>query len=322
MSELLPHEDPDPARPWLDYRGSRELDPAPRRGFPSARAYEPDPDMPGHWAAVRDAAEAGLRDAAGSPVTEPAIAAAMRSYLDGGADPLGAAAALEIASAVTSLYEVSRRYAQIEVWTGEHGAAFAAEALMRQCEIRVVNQHGKNYSRVAWRGETPAVVWAPAKPLGAEWGRGTECRQLRTVLSALPEEEYRPFRAVLEPYGRNHRQRLVRAYLMPTERDWAAEALAEWRERDSKTWRDQNRLAGIASSLDELREAGLDLLSNIGGHAPAVAALVEAFGAECAPLFVASVEAGTREYQGKATIHEVIAGLPTTRPSRTCWGTS
>ncbi|MEU6250304.1 DUF4132 domain-containing protein [Glycomyces sp. NPDC047010] len=310
MSDLLPHEDPDPARPWLDYRGSRALDPAPRRGFPSARAYEPDPAMPGHWATLRDVAAGALRVAVESPVTDPGIAAAMRSYLDGEADALGAAAALETAAAVMSLYDVARRYTQLDAWIDAHGVVFATEALMRQCEIRVVNQHGKHYSRVAWRNETPAVVWAPAKPLGAEWGRGTECRQLRTALSAMPEAEYRRFRDVLEPYGRNHRQRLVRAYLMPTERDWAAEALAEWRERDSKTWSDQNRLAGIASSLDELREAGMLPLSNIGGNAPSVATLVEAFGAECAPEFVASVEAGTREYQGKATIHEVIAGLP------------
>ncbi|WP_091054164.1 DUF4132 domain-containing protein [Glycomyces sambucus] len=310
MTDALPHEDPDPAKPWLDYRGSFALDPAPRRGFPSARAYEPDPDMPAHWRTVRDLAAEAIGDAVASAETETGIAAAMRAYLDGEADPLGAAAVFETAAAVTSLWDVSRRYVQLDAWTDEHGIGFAAHALMRQCELRIVNQHGKAYSRSAWRQDVPAVQWAPAAPVGAEWGRGTECRQLRTWLSALPEEEYRGFRPLLEPYGRNHRQRLVRAYVMPTERDWAAEARADWRERDATTWADQNRLAGVVDSMEELHEAGLAVHRNIGGHSPAVATMVESFGAACAPMLVASVEAGTREYQGKRSIHQVIAGLP------------
>ncbi|MEU5873404.1 DUF4132 domain-containing protein [Glycomyces sp. NPDC047369] len=311
MSDPLPHEDPDPARPWLDYRGALELSPAPRRGYPSARAYDPDPAMPGHWREVRERAADQILAAADAPASDPAIAAALRAYLGGEPDPLGAAVAFQTAAAATNLWEVTRDYVQMDAWIREHGTDFAVVALMRQCETRIVSADtGRTFAPTRYRPDRPALQFAPARPTGEVWARGPEAWHLRTMLSALPEPEYRHFRELLEPLGRNHSQRLVRAYAMPTERDWAREVFAEWPERDEKTWYSQQMLAAIVCTADELATARVRRLPSHRGQSPAAASLVEALGAAAAPFLIGALDIDTHEHVGKTSMHTVLAGLP------------
>jgi hypothetical protein len=307
----LPDEDRDPARPWLDYRGSFELKPAPRRGFPSAAVtYTVDETMPEYWRQVRERAAEPIRAAVESPASESAIAAAVRAYLDGEPDPLGAAAAFQVAADSLSLYEVHRQYRQFDVWMLEHGPEFAATALMRQFEIRIVSEHtGKVYAPTRYRPDSPAFRFSPERPRGAQWTR-TEQRNLRVFLAAQPEAEYRRYRAVLEPYGRNHQQRLARAFAMPTEQDWVEEVCAEWHERETKTWHDQSQLTAIAPSIGRLAAAGFHRAPSHNPHSDAVASLVETFGADCAPLLLGALEVDTHEHGGKDGMHIVLCGLP------------
>jgi hypothetical protein len=307
----LPDEDRDPARPWLDYRGSFELKPVARRGFPSGVVtYTVDEAMAGHWGQVRERSAEQVRAAVESPASEPVIASAVRAYLDGEADPLGAAAAFQVGADSVSLYEVHRRYRQFDAWIVEHGAEFAVAALMRQYEIRIVSEHtGKVYAPTRYRPDSPAFRFSPEKPRGAQWTR-TEPRNLRVFLAAQPESEYRRYRAVLEPFGRNHQQRLARAYAMPTERDWVEEVCAEWHERETKTWHDQYQLISIAPSIGQLAAAGIRRAPSHNAHSDAVASLVEAFGADCAPLLLGAFDVDTHEHVGKESMHAVLCGLP------------
>ncbi|MEV3938415.1 DUF4132 domain-containing protein [Glycomyces sp. NPDC049804] len=307
----LPNEDRDPTRPWLDYRGTFELKPAPRRGFPSGDvAYTADASMPGHWQEVRERTAEQVQAAVASPASESAIAAAARAYLDGEPDPLGAAAVFQAAAGSTSLYEVSKDYRQFDAWIHEHGAEFATRALMRQFEIRIVSEHtGKVYAPTRYRPDSPAFRYATEQPRGAQWTR-TEQWHLRAFLAAQSESDYRRYRAVLEPFGRNHQQRLARAFVMPTERDWVDAVCAEWPERDMKTWHDQYQLTAIAPSLELLAAAGFHRAPSHNPHSDAVASLVEAFGADCAPLLIAALEVDTHEYIGDEGMHVVLAGLP------------
>ncbi len=310
----LPDEDRDPARPYLDYQGSLELNAAPRRGLPSAKAYVPHEDMPGYWKEVQRRCEAEIRAAADSPASDPAIAAALRAYyLEGEPDPLGAAAAFEVAAAITRLWTVSPHYRQFDAWILEHGTDFAACAVLEQTAVRVVGeQSGKPLA--LWltdtRGESPAVQFAPALPAGEEWGRGPEATAVRTMLSAMPAVEYRHFRELFASMGRNHRQRLARAFMMPTERDWVEEVCAEWRDRDSRSRSAEEMLAATVFSFDQLTALGIDSLPNRSGHSDSIGSLVEAFGAASAPFLLACIPRIGREYQGVATMHEVLAGLP------------
>jgi hypothetical protein len=307
----LPHEDPDPSRPYLDYRGSLAIEPVPRRGMPSARAHVPRDDMPEHWRQVRERCEAQLQAAARSPASDPAVAAALRAYLDGEPDPLGAAAAFETANAYTRLWDVTKHWAQVDAWIHEHGPEFAACAALEQCAVKVIGERsGKHLSLSNASQDSPAVVFAPARPAGVRWGRGMESHRVRTMLSTLPEDEYRRYRDLFEPLGRNHVQRLARAFVMTTELDWVAAACAEWADLDERDRTSEDQLVGCVSSIDQLREAGLAALSSRSGHSWGVAALVESFGAESAPVLLASLRVVGREYEGKETMHEVLAGLP------------
>ncbi|RRS00546.1 DUF4132 domain-containing protein [Glycomyces terrestris] len=307
----LPNEDRDPERPWLDYRGSLELKPPRRRGYPSAdRPYPVEEAMPELWRRVKELTAEQIEAAVASPASDPAITAAARAYLDGEPDALGAAAVFDTAAASTSLWEVSRQYHQFDAWILEHGADFAVHALMRQLEIRIVSEHtGKSYAPTRYRPDSPAFRFAPANPKGAQWTR-TESLNLRAYLSALPGPEYRRHRALLEPYGRNHQQRLVRAYAMPTEADWVEQVCAEWAERDAKTWHDQYMLIASVSSMDQLAAAGLRRNPSQNGHSNGVASLVELFGADCAPFLLAAFEIETHEYIGDASLYTVLSGLP------------
>ena len=310
----LPHEDTDPQQPYLEYRGTLAIDPPPRRGYPSAKAHVPLEDMRGHWKDVQELREAEIRAAADSPASDPAIAAALRAYhLDGEPDPLGAAAAFEVAASVTRLWTVSPHYRQFDAWILEHGPDFAACAVLEQTAVRVVGeQSGKPLA--LWltdsKGESPAVQFAPARPAGEEWGRGPEATAVRTMLAALPAVEYRHFRELFASMGRNHRQRLVRAFMMPTERDWVEEVCADWRDRDSRSRSAEEMLAATVFSLDQLTALGIDSLPNRSGHSDSIGSLVEAFGAASAPFLLACIPRIGREYQGLATMHEVLAGLP------------
>ncbi|MQM28055.1 DUF4132 domain-containing protein [Glycomyces albidus] len=309
----LPHEDPDPARPYLDYRGSLAIDPSPRHGFPSAKAYVPREDMLGYWRHVQGLRAEEIRAAAEAQASDPAVAAALRAYLDGEPDPLGAAAAFETAAALTRLWPVTPHYRQFDAWILEHGTEFAACAALEQAAIRIVGERSGR-PLALWiadtRGESPAVQFAPARPAGDEWGHGPEATAVRTLLAAMPEAEYLRYRELFEPRGRNHRQRLVRAFMMPTERDWVEEVCAEWPDRDSWSRSAEEMLAATVSSLDQLAALGIDSLPNRSGHSSSIGSLVEAFGAASAPFLLASVPRIGREYQGKASMHEVLAGLP------------
>jgi hypothetical protein len=307
----LPNEEPDAAKPWLDYRGSFRLSPSPRRGLPSAKAYEPNPDMPGHWRHVRGLQEGRISTVLNSPATDPAIAAALRAYLDGEPDPLGAAAAFETACAFMSLYDVTKHWYQFDAWTDEHGPEFAACATLEQCAIRVIGeQSGKYLYRPRYEVDSPAVAFAPARAANEQWGRGPESFRLRGMLSVLPEAEYRRYRELFEPLGRNHRQRLVRAFAMPTEQDWVDEVCAEWPDLDYRGWGAQDLIAGTVSTLDQLRTAGVTAFGSRSAHNPTIGSAVEMFGVGAVPILFGTLRTSESKWMGNGSIHEVLSGLP------------
>jgi hypothetical protein len=305
--------DEDAFERWSTYAEEDGLGLAPmfRRGRPSATPFALADDMTAHWREIGlDSRREYLRTALESPATDPAIAAALGSYLDGEPDPLGAAAAFEVVFAVgTPLWSIGH-YRQFDAWIGEHGTEFAVCAVLEQSSVRVVETRFRRpFHSYMKDSEDPAVEFAPAAPIGSNWGRGMETHRVRERLASLPEPEYRRYRELLEPRGRNHRQRLARAFWMPTERDWVDRACAEFGEWEVQDWGAEHMVIAAVSDLDQLAAAGVTALHRYNRYYGPIGTLVETFGADCAPLLVATLRAD-REGRGRETLKRTLATLP------------
>ncbi|MEW2352605.1 DUF4132 domain-containing protein [Spirillospora sp. NPDC029432] len=156
--------------------------------------------------------------------SDPALADAGRRFLDGEADPLGAAVV-----GATALPELSHGVlgekdacALFDAWTAGHGLGFAARVFAEMSELAVRWAAGHGVRRPAWiTGRNDPWPWPMA---GIAHAAG---RRLRIMLAAAGEEEYAAAEEALAGARRTDRQRLVASYLVPTRRDWAAEVCSE-----------------------------------------------------------------------------------------------
>jgi len=308
----LPDEDRFDLRNWRVATGEWvDRDIVPRPGLPTERPFKPVAGMTEHWRRVGfEGRMPYFRAAAASPKSDPAMAAALEAYLDGEPDPLGAAAAFEIAFAIgTSLWSMPD-YVQFDAWLGEHGPEFAVRAVLEQCTIRVVGERtGTPFNSYMTDHETPVLEPHPVEPIGAQWGRGLESHRVREMLAALPEPEYRRYRAVFENLSRNHRQRVTRAFCMPTERDWVDQACAEWSEWTFEDRGAEHKLLASVTSTDQLAAAGLTVLNRWNRSMFTLGSLIEGLGVDAAPIMVETA-IRDRAPEWDRVLKAVLATLP------------
>jgi hypothetical protein len=284
--------DEDAFERWSSYAADDRLHltSLPRRDRPFPPPNPLRPDMVEHWrTAGLGPSREYLRAAVECPDSDPAIAAALQSYLDGAPDPLGAAAALKIVGCVhpPDFRSWSASYRQIDAWYGEHGLELAVCATLERFALRVVAAGSDDHYFKHVNGSVPALVYAPTAPAGSSWnaGFGPDCDRIRELLTAMPETEYRRYRELLEPYGRSHRQRLVRAYFM-SEPDWVDQVCAEFGEWEVDSSYEKVWIFAMASSLDQIAAAGITSIGPNGNSSQQIGTLVNAFGADGLPLVV------------------------------------
>ncbi|SDL25306.1 protein of unknown function [Glycomyces sambucus] len=284
---------------------------APRRGGRSARPFTMRPADTEWWrfTGVEQRREP-LLTAAAHPETDLRIGAALRYYLGGEPDPLGAAAAFTVDDAVGTSFWRDSGYCQYDAWLGEHGAEFAASAVMAYFAVTTV--HRVLYG-LPDRGGAPVPLTAvPDGPARIPWRSfGRELLRLRTHLSTMPEAQFRTIEAVLESNGRNPVQRAVRAYLVPGRTDWVDTACAERAAgliegHESTVW-----LLRSVGSTAQLAAAGLlghrfDALSRAHDHC----SLLDGVGPDCAPLLLAASLAPALGDSEREALHDVLATLP------------
>ncbi|MGI5321350.1 DUF4132 domain-containing protein [Actinomadura nitritigenes] len=172
--------------------------------------------------------------------TDPALRQAVRAWLDGTADPAGAAVLAAVA--VKHLDDVDGA-AFVDAWVLDHGAAFAACALTEASSvalgplprpatpgpdgvIRVV-VHSYTTPPKGWRGELRRTASSPTDYSGAHrWiAEDAAVKRLRALLAAAPEDEYRDAVARLAAHRGDPARRRTASYLAPTESAWMDEAL-------------------------------------------------------------------------------------------------
>jgi hypothetical protein len=283
---------------------------APRRGGRSARAFDPRPDDTEWWRYTGiEQRRDHLLAAAIHAETDPRIAAALLSYLDGEPDPLGAATAFLVDDAVGTGFWRDSGYCQYDAWLGEHGIEFAVRAVMEYFAVKTVHPVPRGYFI-----DNPDPVPVEAVPDGpgrTPWrSLGGELLRLRTHLSAMPEPGYRSVEAILEAQGRNPVQRAVRAFLMPGRTDWLDEACADRAAGLLESHESDQWLLRTADSTDRLAKAGIAALPNNTASPMTVYSLLEGAALDCTPLLVQAATVAGLHDSWRETLLDTLATLP------------
>ncbi|MEW2353882.1 DUF4132 domain-containing protein [Spirillospora sp. NPDC029432] len=214
--------------------------------------------------------------------SEPEPVRAVRAYLEGEADPLGAAAVGTMMAARERWDDPRSAVAHVDAWTAEHGIAFTAAAFVLLGDLgsdRYGGYRDDNYIRLHQQGDYR--TWVRVERQAG--------RRIRTLLAAAGEDEHRDAEARLEALRDTPRRRLVAAYLMPHRADWVEECRAAPPARED-WW----------MLLCSAQARHLDLLD---GRVPAgwaddaadvVATLVEGAGNAAAPLIIEEADGAYR----------------------------
>ncbi|WP_433137338.1 DUF4132 domain-containing protein [Actinomadura nitritigenes] len=220
--------------------------------------------------------------------TAPALREAVRAWLDGVADPVGAAVLAAVA--VKHLDDVDGA-AFVDAWVLDHGPAFAACALTEASSIALgprprpatpgpdgvirVVVHSYTVPPKGWRGELRRTA-SRDHSLDHRWiAEDTAVKRLRALLAAAPEDEYRDAVARLAAHRGDPARRRTASYLVPTESAWMDEALAD----RSQTVLGHDHLLCSASTPDHVGRIGWTPVS------PGVlATLLDGLGADALPL--------------------------------------
>ncbi|WP_433474705.1 DUF4132 domain-containing protein [Spirillospora sp. CA-142024] len=147
--------------------------------------------------------------------TEAVLASAARAHLGGEPDPLGAA----VLSLITAGESVWSRENQdyVDAWAYEHGVVFAACALTDRwgLEARASGPMRDGRRSKVIKPVEPGERGVRALPDGA--------LRVRSMLAAATEEEYAEAVERLSERRGSARQRLLTAYLVPTQDDWVSD---------------------------------------------------------------------------------------------------
>lgn len=233
------------------------------------------------------------------PGIAPELAAAARRYLEGTADPVGAAVLAVVTDRGKLVYDHVA-----DAWDLRHGRVFAARATVELFELdRGHNLGSITRLAVLPEGDSPQQLWLR---------RGAADR-VRTLLSMADEDQYREVVAALAAHRGGARRRIVVSYLVPGETGWVAECCADPGEsgREDRVVRamlfeslnDGEQLrallrAGGVSAYDGRLATAATVAEGVG---PAVVALIAEIWRHRTPSYGASAE----EQAG------ILAELPT-----------
>jgi hypothetical protein len=220
--------------------------------------------------------------------TSPELGQAVRAWLDGEADPVGAAAVAAIA--VRYIQDVDGA-AFLDAWVLDHGLAFAACAVTEASSIELgpVPQPARP-SDVAiilvayagdgpggWRGEIRRTTGDDYVGMDRWIAKETVVKRLRTLLAAASESEYRAAVERLSAHRGDALRRFTAAYLVPTEVAWVDEVC----NSGAHSWvlGYEHMLSWLSSAAQLERIHGLPVVT------PAVVGtLLDGLGADAFPL--------------------------------------
>ncbi|OLT30757.1 hypothetical protein BJF79_38250 [Actinomadura sp. CNU-125] len=274
----------------------------PRRGGVAGRTVVPDEDAARRARELAVAARPIAVETAEHERTDPVLGKAVRAWLDGEPDPVGAAA---VAAVAVKYLDRTAGGAFLDAWVLEHGLAFAACAVTEAVSVELgpvpvratrgsgtgvavgaFVAHTGSDRPAGWRGEIRRMTDADAFPLGRWVAEGEDggavVERLRALLAAAPEDEYRDAVARLAAHRGDARRRRAVSYLVPTETAWTDESL---KDLDDSGHRQVLRYDHVLASLSGA--AHVERIGRVGWItvSPAmVGTLLDGLGADAFPL--------------------------------------
>ncbi|MFB4315318.1 DUF4132 domain-containing protein [Actinomadura sp. 21ATH] len=249
----------------------------------------------------------------GNEHTQEEPGEAVRRWLRGEPDPLGAAAVATILVDKDAGREIGAealKAAVVDAWAGEHGLPFAACAFTELSEIRLGVEPLRVTPRASLHGlgrgigftvnavRDPASRYmhhggirraGPQENPSRWWLDDRTFRlRLRTLLAAAGEDEYREAVERLAGHRASGEQRLTAAYLVPAEHAWTDECIGDIGRTGTGSISLLLCSLSSAEQLDRLRATGY----SPGWHdlpADVIATMLDALGPAVAPLLVRAV---------------------------------
>ncbi|ROR45962.1 DUF4132 domain-containing protein [Kitasatospora cineracea] len=200
----------------------------PRRGGGAVSPAEwPGPDAVAFEDALIAEHREWIEQVCAADESDPALVRAVRAYLGGAADPLGAAG---VSAMLPALYadDDAGGAALMDAWTVRHGPAFAARAAAETMEVEYWRSR-PGYLRPCLRPADPNQVYSYGE------AQSKVLRWARHLLSVADEDAYRAALAEVGAARAGGPQRRVgAAFLFPERTDWVDEWIDELPERPSR----------------------------------------------------------------------------------------
>lgn len=274
----------------------------PRHGGVARTTAPADPDAAaevGHW--LREAAR-NIDELLAHPSSDPQLVKEARACLDGDETPQGTAVVSQIV--VTSARVETERFA--DTWVAAHGLAFAARTLAELADVKV------NWPA----GPSSAAPWlafrSPGEPFGWGWWWKAAAARVRALLAAAGDDDYRAVVRALAGHRGSAAQRLVVAYLAPTETAWVDECCAAPPSGGYQTATDSTLLFTSLSTPGQVAALGDRARFDWGQWSlDVLATVVEGVGTAIAPMLVAALDEESGGAGGRRLALDVLSRLPT-----------
>ena len=200
--------------------------------------------------------------------SEPELADRVRRYLNGEADPAGAAVLAEILVVGMDAWRQEVFVDFVDAWAAEHGVAFAADAMMElggiACEQIRVRRLERGF----------ACGW---------WWEQEAMRRLRTLLAVSDERDFLAAVERLADHRRASSHQVFVSYLVPTRRDWVDEVLAGLTGRPLSTDREAMLWCAVGTAEQVARLGGHSTVNRASGFLSLLGTVVDGVGPAIAP---------------------------------------
>ncbi|WP_285736732.1 DUF4132 domain-containing protein [Kitasatospora phosalacinea] len=256
----------------------------PRRGGAvAAEVAWPGPEAVAAGDALVAGRSASIANTLGTEGCDPGLVRAARAYLDGAADPLGAACTALLLPSVRNPEEGGAAVV-VDGWAARHGLAFAALAAVESFEVEHDYRRSWSFGELTYRDDGRRLGHYAVPP---QFELLSRARRLLAVADRGPYEEAL---AALAAVRSTPRRRVLAAVLVPGAGEWVTESVAEQEGfgEEGPLLRTLLLLAlGTREQVDRLGPRPKVLPG--AWTAERVATLADGLGADCVPLLAGAL---------------------------------